>query len=184
MQVHQVAAISKGKIKTTVTSSYCQKCILGDFYEFSTVILMKDSCRQNRSRGLNKHAVQRDNENDDLLSKEIRKKANEAENDQEKSYDLEAKESDWVAVIYDHDWHIGKIKSVDDEDDIEITFLRRANASKMTQILFKWPYPEDVLFVKRSDIIFKLSSEPNHVGRSFKINDTDIKSIITLFCVK
>lgn len=74
---------------------------------------MKDSCRQIK-----------DNENDDLSSIEIRKKVNEAKSDPEKSYDLEAKESDWVAVLYDHDWHIGKIKSVVDEDDIEITFLR------------------------------------------------------------
>lgn len=114
----------------------------------------------------------------------------EVEKDAEKSNSTEVKESDWFAILYNPEWHIGEIskKNIDDDDDLEIAFLRRANSTtcNATNILFKWPFQEDILFVNRSDIIYKLAMDPTPVGRSgrsFELNEHDIRSVTALFNV-
>ena len=77
---------------------------------------------------------------------------------------------------------------INDDDDLVIAFLRRAHSTtcNATNILFKWPSQEDILFVNRSDIIYKLVMDPTPVGRSgrsFELDEHDIRSIKALFNV-
>jgi hypothetical protein len=184
MQIHQVAAVGKGEIKTSVTSCYCSRCIYGDFHEFKSAVLQKDTNRQNRSQSWNADPIQTESEKADSMpnGKSYEVKRNTATSD-----GPDMKQGDWVAVLYEGDWHIGKIKSVDDEGEFEITFLRRAKTAGVMKILFKWPLPEDVLFVTRGDIMYKLIADPNPVGRSarsFEIQDDDLQIIIEIFHLK
>lgn len=53
-------------------------------------------------------------------------------------------ESDSVAVLYDQEWHIGKVKIVDNDDTVTF-ILRRAYSINVTKILFKLSSTEDIL---------------------------------------
>ena len=69
-------------------------------------------------------------------------------------------------------------KNIDDDDNLEIAFLRQANSTNATNILFKWPSQEDNLFVNSSNIIYKLAMDPTPVGRSgrsFELDEHDIR---------
>ena len=49
MQVHQVASVSKGKVKTCTTSCYCKDCVMGNLHDCSKGGLFKSSRRPQSS---------------------------------------------------------------------------------------------------------------------------------------
>jgi hypothetical protein len=49
MQVHQVASVSKGKVKTCATSCYCKDCVMGNLHDCSKGGLFKSSRRPQSS---------------------------------------------------------------------------------------------------------------------------------------
>ena len=44
-------------MKTSVTSCYCERCILGEFHEFSTGVPTKGTYRENRLQSLDENSV-------------------------------------------------------------------------------------------------------------------------------
>ena len=60
--------------------------------------------------------------------------------------DLELEPGVHVAAVYEAQWYVGRVLSVDTIDEVEITFLERKKS------LFQWPSRPDVVWVPRKDV--------------------------------
>ncbi|VDI32445.1 Hypothetical predicted protein [Mytilus galloprovincialis] len=144
MQVHQVASVSKGRVKTCTTSCYWDE----------------------------------HDEPETTTPGDNRYKQDDAVTSEDASKDIV--EGDWVAVTYDDEWHIGKVITIDSDDELEIKFLRPTRTINDSKSLFKWPLPPDILNMKRTDILCQII-EPSAVGRSgrsFQIDVGDKEKIL------
>jgi hypothetical protein len=83
------------------------------------------------------------------------------------SFSSEFKVGDFVAVVYDAKWFIGKIEEIDrEENDCEVNFL--TNAKHM----FRWPTTPDLLWVDQTHILCKVKSlvPSGKSARLYKVN--------------
>jgi hypothetical protein len=71
-------------------------------------------------------------------------------------------ELDFVAAVYDGKWYLGKVITIDDEDDeAKINFMEQC-PGKIVGI-YRWPNPPDELWVSLSDILKRIP-EPLNFG--------------------
>jgi hypothetical protein len=73
---------------------------------------------------------------------------------------------DFVAAAYENKCFIGKIAD-EDEAEFEIDFMEERKS------LYQWPRNKDILWIKKSDVLFKVDT-PNPTGKSarmFKFSD-------------
>lgn len=93
----------------------------------------------------------------------------------------------FVAAIYDNAWHVGKITDIDEADEeCLVTFMRPSQARNTRNPLYKWPNPEDKIWLQVTDILCNLR-EPMKVGRSgrsYEINSDDYKNACSLLEVR
>ncbi|VDI22192.1 Hypothetical predicted protein [Mytilus galloprovincialis] len=180
MQVHQVASVSKGRVKTCTTSCYCEYCIVGTLHDYSEGVIVKSrrNVEQNVETNLTVTQGDEHDEPETTTPGDNRYKQDDAVTSEDASKDIV--EGDWVAVTYDDEWHIGKVITIDSDDELEIKFLRPTRTINDSKSLFKWPLPPDILNMKRTDILCQII-EPSAVGRSgrsFQIDVGDKEKIL------
>ncbi|XP_076109458.1 uncharacterized protein LOC143078484 [Mytilus galloprovincialis] len=109
MQVHQVASVSKGRVKTCTTSCYCEYCIVGTLHDYSEGVIVKSrrNVEQNVETNLTVTQGDQNDEPETTTPGDNRYKQDDAVTSEDASKDIV--EGDWVAVTYDDEWHIGKI---------------------------------------------------------------------------
>ena len=82
-----------------------------------------------------------------------------------KDYDVRnLKETQWVAVAYDHEWFIGQVMKIM-EDKVCVNILIERNE------FYYWPQVPDKAIVNPK-FIFKPTVKVVEVGRKFKVHDT------------
>ncbi|MES9884687.1 MAG: hypothetical protein ABW185_27905 [Sedimenticola sp.] len=71
----------------------------------------------------------------------------------------------FVAASYNGNWYIGRVIDVDEDDhDVNVSFMAAASAASVKP-KYKWPKPDDTLWVSSSDIICEVPV-PLATGRS------------------
>lgn len=87
---------------------------------------------------------------------------------------------DYVACVYDDDWHIRVIEIICEEEcDIHINFLLPKGPGKPVNC-FYWPSVEEVCYIPENDILRKISEPiPQDTKRvKYQITSEDAKEII------
>jgi hypothetical protein len=83
--------------------------------------------------------------------------------------------------MYDHQWYIGKVIEVDEEDrETNISFMKNTSARPIT---VQWPSNSDKLLVSENDILCGIE-EPLPRGKSkrqFTLNEETVGMIRELF---
>ncbi|XP_060564869.1 uncharacterized protein LOC132724071 [Ruditapes philippinarum] len=165
MKIHHVKGVSKGVVHTQTTSCYCVDCINGSLHvEYEENLLLREKRKPEKESEHEKC----EEENIDSRDKPSLK------------INLELDSGRWVAVIYDHEWHIGQIKEVDNaDDDCLVSFMQRLKCRGVKLPTFKWPNNADEIWVKFEDVLLCIE-EPSKVGRSgrsFTIQEEEISMI-------
>ena len=85
---------------------------------------------------------------------------------------------DYVACIYDHDWYIGIVEMVcEEEGDLQIKFLHPKGPGRPMNC-FSWPPKEDICYIPNNDILKISAPTPSSkTARKYKISSIDAKSI-------
>jgi hypothetical protein len=100
--------------------------------------------------------------------------ATETERIEDTDPEQKVKVGDFVAVVYDAKWFLGKIEEIDrEENDCEINFL--TNAKHM----FRWPTTPDLLWVDQTHILCKVKSlvPSGKSARLYKVNSDEKDAI-------
>ena len=147
MQVHCVVGVSKGVIKTTITSCYCQDCLKSCFHDYSLTNLMK---------GEKTSLVVEAEHDNNIPNQDVETGDLEAESDR---IEVNIAVGLFVAAIYDNAWHVGKITDIDEA--YQVTFMRPIQARNTGNPLYK----KDKIMLQVTDILCNLR-EPMKVGRS------------------
>ncbi|VDI23174.1 Hypothetical predicted protein [Mytilus galloprovincialis] len=170
MQVHCVVGVSKGIVKTTVTSCYCEECLIGNFHDYSESNILKG---ENAGRVVVPEKETNINQNEHVETAEV-----EADR-----IEILIAVDQFVAAIYDNAWHVGKITDIDETDkECQVNFLRPSQGRNTGNPLYKWPNPEDKIWLQVTDILCNIR-EPNKVGRSgrsFEIDPQDYRNACSL----
>ena len=87
-------------------------------------------------------------------------------------------EDDFVAAVYQQQWYIGKVLSVDPiDDEVELSFMERK------KMLYQWPRNSDILWVEARDIL-GIVETPKPTGktkRMFQLTSSDSERISLLY---
>ncbi|XP_071164971.1 uncharacterized protein [Mytilus edulis] len=170
MQVHCMVGVSKGIVKTTVTSCYCEECLIGNFHDYSESNILKG---ENAGRVVVPEKEANINQNEHVETAEV-----EADR-----IEILIAVDQFVAAIYDNAWHVGKITDIDETDkECQVNFLRPSQGRNTGNPLYKWPNPEDKIWLQVTDILCNIR-EPNKVGRSgrsFEIDPQDYRNACSL----
>lgn len=177
MQVHHVSPVAKGRVRTMVTSCYCESCLDGRIHtKFEESTVMKEQPNDNNVVEVNEgrqHTEVGGVDTDEFPHEDAENTQGQPRNDPFVS-------KEWVAAIYENDWHIGQIEETDLEDgDCLVTFMRRDMSRSTSNIAFKWPFPADRVWVSFDNIIQRIA-EPTKLGRSgrkYYIANDEIASI-------
>lgn len=86
----------------------------------------------------------------------------------------------FVVAVYQGVWYVAKVLGVED-GEVHLTFMSKSNTKSM--VTYKWPRPEDDLWVKPCDIVMEIEP-PMAIGRSqraYTIPDETVKRIESVF---
>lgn len=129
MKIHQVVGVSKGNILSTPVSCYCERCLDGQFHDYTENNLLKKTSliRNDESENVVEEeernqpiydnaetapAEQIEHENPDQQTDKVESEAERVVNDI----------GDWVLARYDEELYVGQVKYEDLE--YEVSFLR------------------------------------------------------------
>ena len=161
MQIHAVGMTEDPcTIKHRKTSCYCPVCMTGQYCSSWESFVIGDC------QALNKNNENQEipKEDQPLLPKQVvntnpneTSEANESSNDRttddEPIDQFKPDISDMVAAIYDKEWYIGEVVDLDEESkEVEVKFMAKAKS------MYKWPQPEDRIWVKDKDILCGVKS--------------------------
>lgn len=76
---------------------------------------------------------------------------------------------DFVAALYESKWYIGKVVQVDDDKDVEVSFMQQRRS------LFQWPAHEDIIWVSEDKVLCKIACPVPHgkYGRMYQLNEDE-----------
>ena len=88
------------------------------------------------------------------------------------------KESDFVSCMYDNNWWIGLVQSVNiEEGDVKVNFMHPHGPNSQ----FHWPSRNDICYVPMDKLLCKISAPITSTGRLYSINETDFSNIISTY---
>ncbi|WAR16625.1 hypothetical protein MAR_031219 [Mya arenaria] len=161
MKLHAVAGNRMSSVLVNETSCYCAHCLSGE---------RCSTCREEPIRKRNPVAVETaliDNHTEP--EQHVATVAVEhvlVENQTEPNNIVD----DYVDVVYETGWYVGKVVDIDKEDDeIEISFMVRKNE------LYQWPRRTDKTWIGKGDVL-NVIQPPIGTGKTktmFKLADSD-----------
>ena len=84
----------------------------------------------------------------------------------------------YVACLYDKNWWIGMVMSVNDEEhDAEVKFMHPHGPARS----FFWPSREDLCYVPYNHILLSIGMPSTSSGRQYRISDKDFSKIQSVF---
>ena len=95
--------------------------------------------------------------------------------------ELHIQPNTWVSCVYEHNWYIGHVENVDNDDnEVEVNFLERSG--KYGKV-YQWPTRPDKIWIPRTDILTVLQ-EPRPAGKTkhmYQMDQTDIENVEKIF---
>ena len=143
LQIHKVSSTSVDTIRTRITSCYCSTCLSGELHsDFSVTVIQKSA----------EEAVRLENSHEpNLYSNSVNTEATTVKEILEQN--ISYVEHDWVAVMYENQWHVGQMEEIDEaERDCLVSNLRRTGGIGGIKLTLKWPTAVDEIWVNYSDI--------------------------------
>lgn len=180
MKLHAVIGQGDSRILTRDTSCYCVACLnpessnMCDMWTPASMHVQSKSKEENRLNVTPKTKEDITQDKNETISKcpdtinaTVRGAADESthEVDNIQSSD-EFQVGDYVSAVYDSAWYIGLITD-SDESEIEVNFMQKKKQ------LFQWPNQEDLIWIKKVDVLCKIES-PVATGKSkrmFKLEE-------------
>jgi hypothetical protein len=155
MKVHAVSPVCSEFIMIRNMSCYCQGCNnnLSD-----RACDGWSKCRiSKQSTELETNKNRRDTQLEPQVHAEIENQGNEndSSNAENRWQTVDIDELDFVAAVYDGKWYLGKVITIDDEDDeAKINFMEQC-PGKIVGI-YRWPNPPVELWFFLSDILKRI----------------------------
>ena len=90
---------------------------------------------------------------------------------------------DHIACTYDNEWYIGLVEELCvEEGDLRVRFMHPKGPGR-PENCFYWPPMVDVCYIPEKDILCSISAPmpSSKIGRKYKLNSLDAKSICTTF---
>ena len=98
--------------------------------------------------------------------------------DKEATENIQPKEMDYIACVYDNLWWIGLVDEIDHEqEDFEVKFIHSHGPTRN----FSWPQREDKCWIPKNDILAIIDMPTTVTGRTYNIKDDDYDVIIQKF---
>lgn len=171
MKIHSVCPTSPEFVMVRHMSCHCQGC---------NNISPEKTCEGWNTYRITKAAEHQTTESDTDVDNNM---TVESDNNYQKAtwQKVEVGEADFVAAVYEGSWYIGKVTSVDDDDEVQITFMEQC-PGKISGI-YRWPSTPDEIWVSTAAVL-KLIPEPLPNGRSkrmFRVAETERDAIESKF---
>ena len=173
MQIHQNVGIGNNQLKSRNLSCFCGSCFSSGKFLFGC-------------KGWSSHCIikgckpSNKNELDDELPHDNQPEPGQMLPNLDTETDIHVQFDDFVAVIYDNRWFIGKIEEIDNTDnEILVNFM--VTCCKTSS--FKWPTKRDEIWICHDQILCKIDPPIVHVKskRMYKLPNDTLNKIEALF---